>query len=106
MGRVHLMLGGVRPSDSLRVSYLNQGRKDTGGNTLSQILAARGTTAKSLVAHLQSIGLLVVARKPPASPQERLFRLQDRGQGRRLFRLSREPAESPWFVARFLSGFR
>jgi hypothetical protein len=77
---VHLMLGGVRPADSLLVDYLNQGRTGTRTNTLSQILAARGTTAKSLVAHVQSIGAPVAARKPQPAPEERLFRLQDRAQ--------------------------
>jgi hypothetical protein len=77
---VHLMLGSVRPSDSLLVNYLNQGRKDAGSNTLSQVLAARGTTAKSLVTHIQSIGAPVAARKPRPAPEERVFRLQDRAQ--------------------------
>ena len=77
---VHLMLGGVRPADSLLVNYLNQGRKGVRTSTLSQILAARGTTAKSLLAHIKAWGRPSWLRKPQAPPEERLFRLQDRGQ--------------------------
>jgi hypothetical protein len=77
---VHMMLGGIRPAESVLVDYLNQGRSGTRTTLLSQTLAARGTTANSLVVHIQSIGAPVVARKPQPAPEERLFRLQDRGQ--------------------------
>jgi hypothetical protein len=76
---VHLMLSSGPPVDSLLVNYLDEGRNGTRKSTLSQLLTARGTTAKSLVTHLQSISAREVARKPDPPPQESLFRLQDRG---------------------------
>ena len=43
------------------------------------MLAARGTTSKSLLAHIDAMESHVVVRKPEPPSQERLIRLQDRG---------------------------
>ncbi len=54
---VHLMLDDGPQARSLLGDYLNQGRKGLRTSPLSKILAAHGTTAQTLVAHLQAVQL-------------------------------------------------
>jgi hypothetical protein len=78
---VHLMLSAGQPADSPLIAFLEEGRDGTGSRKkpLSQVLAARGTSGKTLLAHVESMQSHVVVRKPEPPAQDRLFRLQDRG---------------------------
>lgn len=77
---VHLMLSDTRPGESPLVVYLEEGRGPGGSrrNPLSQLLTSRGTTNRSLMAHLESMQSHVLVRKPESPAQDRLIRLQDR----------------------------
>jgi hypothetical protein len=76
---VHLMLGDSPQGKSLLIDYLNQGRKGLRTKPLYQILAAHGTTAKTLVTHLQAVQSQALARKPEPPSQDRLIRFQGSG---------------------------
>ncbi len=76
---VHLMINGSAPGNSLLLDYLNRSRNGKRGESLSQILAARGMTGKTLIAHLERVQSRVVARKPEPPSRDRLIRFQDRG---------------------------
>jgi hypothetical protein len=78
---VHLMLGAGPPGNSPLIDYLEEGRGRDGarGRPLSEVIAARGTTGASLLAHIESMRSHVVVRKPDLAPPDRLIRLQDRG---------------------------
>ncbi len=78
---VHLMLSAGPPGNSPLIDYLEEGRgRDASRRRpLSEVLAARGTTSKSLLAHIDAMESRVVVRKPEPPSQDRLIRLQDRG---------------------------
>ena len=78
---VHLMLSEGPLGTSPLIDYLEEGR---GGDAsrrrpLSEVLAARGMTSKSLLAHIDAMESHVLVRKPEPPAQERLIRLQNRG---------------------------
>jgi hypothetical protein len=75
------MLNSGKPADSPLIAYLEAGKGRTGprGKSLSQVLAARGTTDRTLVSHIDAMQSHVVARKPEPPSPDRLIRLQDRG---------------------------
>ncbi len=76
---VHLMLGDTVQGKALLIDYLSQGRKGLRTKPLHQILATHGTTAKTLVAHLDSVQAQAIARKPEPPSQDRLIRFQGNG---------------------------
>ncbi|HMF37156.1 MAG TPA: hypothetical protein VKF17_10970 [Isosphaeraceae bacterium] len=76
---VHLMLGDSPQGKSLLIDYLNQGRKGPRPKPLHQILAARGTTGKTLVTHLEAVQSQALARQPEPPSEERLIRFQGSG---------------------------
>ena len=73
---VHLMLGDNPQTKSLLLDYLNGGRKGFRTKALSQMLAAHGTTAKTLVAHLEGVQAQTLARKPDPISHDNLVRFQ------------------------------
>ncbi len=76
---VHLMLGDSQQGKSLLIDYLNQGRNGPRRKPLYQILAAHGTTGKTLVTHLEAVQSRALARKPEPPSQDRLIRFQGSG---------------------------
>jgi hypothetical protein len=79
---VHFMLSNAHPGKLVLLDYLKQSRDGPRTQTLSQLLAAHGTTNKALVAHLQTIQSRPLAAKPKPPEPEHLIRLQDRGPER------------------------
>ncbi len=75
---VHLLLADSQSGKPLLIDYLNQGRSSARTQALSQLLSARGTTSKTLLAHLETVQSRVMARKPEPPSQDRLIRFQDR----------------------------
>ena len=76
---VHLMLEDRQVGKNLLLDYLEKNRTGQHPRLLSQMLAARGATSKTLLAHLQQVQSQVLARKPEPPSQDRLIRFQDRG---------------------------
>jgi hypothetical protein len=74
---VHLMLASDNPGPSMLIDYLKETRAGTRSQPFSQILAARGTTGKTLVAHLEKVQSRVLARTPEPPSEDRLIRFQD-----------------------------
>jgi len=73
------MLGDSQQGKSLLIDYLNQGRNGPRRKPLYQILAAHGTTGKTLVTHLEAVQSRALARKPEPPSQDRLIRFQGSG---------------------------
>jgi hypothetical protein len=76
---VHLMLEGSKPGSSLLIDYLKQGRDGPRTEPLSQLLAASGTTGKTLLSHLDSAQSSLLAKSHESPATEPLYRFQDRG---------------------------
>ena len=76
---VHLMLEDRQVGKNLLLDYLEKNRSGQHPRPLSQVLAARGTTSKTLLAHLEQVQSQALARKPEPPSQDRLIRFQDRG---------------------------
>ena len=75
---VHLLLADSEGGKPLLIDYLTQGRTGARAQPLSQLLSARGTTSKTLLAHIEAVQSRVIARKPEPPSQDRLIRFQDR----------------------------
>jgi hypothetical protein len=99
---VHMMLSSDQTGDSLLVDFLNhgQGQSGTDRQPLSQLLAARGTTAKTLISHLETAqaGLLARTDEPPA--HEGLVRFQDRGADPAVVPAAAAPPQRPSLLRR------
>jgi hypothetical protein len=74
---VHLMLGSTNPGPSVLFDYLNQTRTGNRPQTLSRVLAERGITGKTLVAHIETVQSRLLARTPEPPSQDQLIRFQD-----------------------------
>jgi hypothetical protein len=75
---VHLLLSDSQSGKPLLIDYLNMGRTGARTQPLSQLLAARGTSSKTLLTHLEAVQSRVIARRPEPPTQDRLIRFQDR----------------------------
>jgi hypothetical protein len=71
------MLASDGPGKSILLDYLNASRTGTRSQTLSQVLAARGVSGKSLAAHVQQVQTSVLARNPEPPSGDHLIRFQD-----------------------------
>ncbi len=79
---VHMMLADPQRGKPLLLEYLAQGRGGARPRPLSQLLAARGTTARTLLAHLEALQSQSLARKTePPSHQDGLIRFQESAPG-------------------------
>ncbi len=74
---VHLMLASDGPGKSVLLDYLNEARTGARSRPLSQVLAARGVSAKNLAAHLERVQNSVLARNPEPPSGNHLIRFQD-----------------------------
>ncbi|QEH37904.1 hypothetical protein OJF2_64960 [Aquisphaera giovannonii] len=81
-GWVHLMLDGDPPQRTILLDYLDAARSGGRRPSFAQALAARGTTGKSLVSHIEAVQSRAIARGPAPGPdaqaRDRTVRFQDR----------------------------
>ncbi|WP_165235457.1 hypothetical protein [Aquisphaera insulae] len=79
---VHLMLDGEASDRTILLDYLNAARGGGRRPSFASTLAARGTTGRSLIAHIESVQARAVARGSEAAPassgKDRTVRMQDR----------------------------
>jgi hypothetical protein len=75
---VHLMLEGSPPGKTILLDYLNTGRAGGRRPSLAAALAARGTTGKSLIAHIETVRAGALAKGPEPAAADRTIRFQDR----------------------------